>query len=79
MLPAIIPNLPGGGGCGQGQRAGVPVSVRWNGSGGSGRGWFEGPFHLPCEPTRSTLHIIWSCGLFEGKGVCTSRVSPPAP
>jgi hypothetical protein len=39
--------------------------------------------HLPCEPTRSTLNIIWSCGLFEGKGVYrylyTSRVSPPGP
>jgi hypothetical protein len=23
--------------------------------------------------------IIWSCGLFEGKGVSTSRVSPPGP
>jgi hypothetical protein len=38
----------------------------------------EGVSTLPCEPTRSTLHIIWSCGLFEGKGVSTSRVSPPA-
>jgi hypothetical protein len=26
-------------------------------------------FHLPCAPTRSTLNIIRSCGLFEGKGV----------
>jgi hypothetical protein len=26
-----------------------------------------------------TLNIIWSCGLFEGKGVSTSRVSPPGP
>jgi hypothetical protein len=33
-------------------------------------------FHLPCEPTSSTLNTIWSCGLFEGKGVSTSRVSP---
>ena len=32
--------------------------------------------HLPCEPTSSTLNIIWSCGLFEGKGVSTSRVRP---
>jgi hypothetical protein len=39
----------------------------------------KGRFHLPCEPTRSTLNIIWSCGLFEGKGVSTSRVSPPGP
>jgi hypothetical protein len=36
-------------------------------------------FHLPCESTRSTLSIIGSCGLFEGKGVSTSRVSPPGP
>jgi hypothetical protein len=36
-------------------------------------------FRLPCEPTRSTLNIIWSCGLFEGKGVSNSRVSPPGP
>jgi hypothetical protein len=34
----------------------------------------KGVFHLPCE---STLNIIWSCGLFEGKGLSTSRVSPP--
>jgi hypothetical protein len=27
-----------------------------------------------CESTRSTLNIIWSCGLFEGEGVSTSRV-----
>jgi hypothetical protein len=39
----------------------------------------QGRFHLPCEPTRSTLNIIWSCGLLEGKGVSTSRVSPPGP
>jgi hypothetical protein len=31
------------------------------------------------EPTRSTLNIIWARGLFEGKGVSTSRVSPPGP
>jgi hypothetical protein len=31
------------------------------------------------SPTRSTLNIIWSCGLLEGKGVSTSRVSPPGP
>jgi hypothetical protein len=37
--------------------------------------WFKGRFHLPCEPTSSTLNIIGSCGLFEGKGVSTSRVS----
>jgi protein disulfide-isomerase-like protein len=36
-------------------------------------------FHLPCESTRSSLNIIWPCGLFEGKGVSTSRVSPPGP
>jgi hypothetical protein len=36
-------------------------------------------FPPPCESTRSTLNIIWSCGLFEGKGVSTSRVSPPGP
>jgi hypothetical protein len=29
-------------------------------------------------PPRSTLHLTtWSCGRFEGKGVSTSRVSPP--
>jgi hypothetical protein len=32
-----------------------------------------------CESTRSTLHLIWSCGRFEGKGVSTSRVSPAGP
>jgi hypothetical protein len=32
-----------------------------------------------CEPTRSPLNSIWPCGLFEGKGVSTSRVSPPGP
>jgi hypothetical protein len=31
------------------------------------------------SPTSSTLNIIWPCGLFEGKGVSTSRVSPPGP
>jgi hypothetical protein len=39
----------------------------------------QGRFHLPCEPARSTLNIIWSCGLFEGKGVSTSRVRLPGP
>jgi hypothetical protein len=39
----------------------------------------QGRFHLPCESTRCSLSIIWSCGLFEGKGVSTSRVSPPGP
>jgi hypothetical protein len=39
----------------------------------------QGHFHLPSEPARSILNIIWSCGLFEGKGVSTSRVSPPGP
>jgi hypothetical protein len=34
---------------------------------------------IPREPTRSTLNIIWSCRLFEHKGVSTSRVSPPGP
>jgi hypothetical protein len=38
--------------------------------------WWQGRFHLPCEPTRSTLNIIGSCGLFEGRRVSTSRVSP---
>jgi hypothetical protein len=35
------------------------------------RGLFEGKgvSTLPCESTRSTLNIIWLCGLFEGKGV----------
>jgi hypothetical protein len=42
-------------------------------------GGLKAAFHLPCEPTSSTLNIIWSCGLFEGKGVSTSRVSPPGP
>jgi hypothetical protein len=37
----------------------------------------KGVSTLPCEPTRSSLNIIWSCGLFEGEGVSTSRVSPP--
>jgi hypothetical protein len=27
----------------------------------------------------STLNIIWSCGLFEGKGLSSPRVSPSAP
>jgi hypothetical protein len=35
----------------------------------------RGRFHLPCEPTTSTLNIIWSCGMFEGRGSSTSRVS----
>jgi hypothetical protein len=37
--------------------------------------------HLPCEPTRpiETLKPAWSCGLFEHKGVSSSRVSPPGP
>jgi hypothetical protein len=39
----------------------------------------QGRFHLACEPTRSSLNIIWSSGLFEGKGVSSSRVSPPGP
>jgi hypothetical protein len=40
------------------------------------RGWFEGRFHLPCESTRSSLNIIWSCGLFEGEGVSTLPCEP---
>jgi hypothetical protein len=39
----------------------------------------EAECYLPCEPTRSTLNIIGSCGLFEGEGVSTSRASPPDP
>jgi hypothetical protein len=31
------------------------------------------------SPPGSTLNIIWSRGLFEGKGVSTSRVSAPLP
>jgi hypothetical protein len=34
---------------------------------------------LPCEPTSSTLGYIGSSGQFEGRGVSTSRESPPAP
>jgi hypothetical protein len=32
-----------------------------------------------CEPTSSSLNIIWSRGLFEARGLSTSRVSPPGP
>jgi hypothetical protein len=51
----------------------------WNGIVGCLKARVEGRFHLPCEPPRPTLNIIRSCGLFEGKGVSTSRVSPPDP
>ena len=52
------------------ERVELPCGSRWHP---------KGVFHLPCEPTRSTLNIICSCGLFEGMGVSTSRVSPPGP
>jgi hypothetical protein len=44
-----------------------------------GVGFKARAFPLPREPPRSTLNIIWSCGLFEGKGVSTSRVTVRAP
>jgi hypothetical protein len=31
------------------------------------------------ERTRPTRNIIWSCGLFDIKGLSVSRVSPPGP
>ena len=43
------------------------------------KSWNKVPAHQSCTSDRSTLNIICSCGLCEGEGVSTSRVSPPGP